>query len=223
METQSATTKFAFDTEFAADGTILRDGEEWRLSFTRDEMQSECDKAYERGRQDALVKAEEDSAQQMQLLVTQSTEILSTLAAQSTACRAQAIELVLITARKIAGAALEQFPDERVQGALNDILKDLRNTPRLVLTCPTGITENAINNLREQVNQSAFDGELIIRKTEQAAPGDVTLEWAQGEVCIKTDDIAERVEKTVRHWLSATEEQEAQGDLFDDPAQHEEG
>ncbi len=212
--TTETITKFSFGTEFAADGTILRDGENWRQSFTREEMEAECEKAYARGRDDVLVKSEEAALQTVQTLSRQCIQILSTLKDQSNACRTQAMELVLVAARKIAGQALEQFPDTQVEDTVREVLKDLRSAPRLVVTCPNTVSDSLTYKLEEMAKQSAFDGALEVRLDEQAAAGDVNLEWAQGEVCITTEDIAQRVETTIRQWLAATEEQEAQRDLF---------
>ncbi|PHS27026.1 MAG: hypothetical protein COA84_05075 [Robiginitomaculum sp.] len=218
--TTETITKFSFGTEFAADGTILRDGENWRQSFTREETEAECEKAYARGRDDVLVKTEEAALQTVQTLSGQCTQILSTLKSQSDACRTQAMELVLVAARKIAGQALEQFPDAQVEDTVREVLKDLRSAPRLVVTCPNTVSDSLTHKLQDMAAQSAFDGALEVRLDEQAAAGDVNLEWAQGEVCITTEDIAQRVEKTIRQWLAATEEQEAQRDLF---AQNDDG
>lgn len=213
MTTQTAT-KYSFATEFAADGTILRDGENWRQSFTREEMEAECEKAYARGRDDVLVKTEEAALQTVQTLSEQCTQILSTMQSQSNACRAQAMELVLVAARKIAGQALEQFPDTQVEDTVREVLKDLRSAPRLVVTCPKTVSDSLTGKLQDMAKQSAFDGALEIRLDDQAAAGDVKLEWAQGAVCLTTEDITQRVEATIRQWLAATEEQEAQRDLF---------
>lgn len=218
--TTETITKFSFGTEFAADGTILRDGENWRQSFTREEMEAECEKAYARGRDDVLVKTEEVALQTVQTLSKQCTQLLSTLKDQSDACRTQAMELVLVAARKIAGRALEQFPDTQVEDTVREVLKDLRSAPRLVVTCPNTVSESLKYKLEEMAKQSAFDGDLEVRLDEQAAAGDVNLEWAQGEVCITTEDIAQRVETTIRQWLAATQEQDAQRDLF---AQNDDG
>ena len=212
--TTEPTTRFSFETEFAADGTILRDGENWRQSFTREEMEAECEKAYGRGRDDVLVKTEETALAVVQTITGQCTQILGTLKSQSEACRTQAMELVLVAARKIAGRALEQFPDTQVEDTVCEVLKDLRAAPRLVVTCPSNVSESLTYKLEEMAKQSAFDGDLEVRLDAQAIAGDVSLEWAQGEVCISTEDIAQRVDKTIRQWLAATQEQDAQRDLF---------
>ncbi len=222
MDTQN-TTKFSFETEFAPDGTILRDDTGWRMTFTQEEMQVERDKAYAEGQRDALVKAEQASAALLSELNEHSAQILSTLKEQANACRCQAIELVLVAARKIAGRALECFPDEQVKDTVQEILKDLRGAPRLVVTCPPGVSDKLSKELQDMAAHSAFEGELILRQSEEAASGDVRLEWAQGEVDISTEDIAARVENTVRQWLAATEEQEAQRDLFASVPGSEEG
>ncbi len=219
----SETTKFAFETEFAADGTILRDGEAWRISFTPEEVQAERDKAFAEGKQDALVKAEEEAAIHLLTLTQQCQSVLSGLKTQSEECRSQALELVLIAARKIAGVALECYPDEQVQNTVLDVIKDLRGVPRLVLTCSADASPQFEVNLKEMAAKNDFDGELVIRRAQDAEPGDIRLEWAQGEVCINTNDIADRVETTVRNWLAATEAQDAQGDLFAQQNSIEEG
>ncbi len=222
MSTNSAT-KYVFDTEFASDGTILRDGDSYRMHFTREEMQIERDKAFAEGQQAALVKAEEQSCAHLKALCEQSTQILSTFKAHSDECRSQAIDLVLVAARKIAGTALEQYPDERVQGVVGDVLKDLRGAARLVIICPEGVSDAAKQGLQDLAKDNDFNGALVFRCAENAEPGDVVLEWAQGEICVNTAEIADRVESTVRHWLSATQAQESQYDLFAAKNDSEEG
>jgi hypothetical protein len=209
------TSKYAFDTEFAADGTILRDAGGWRQNFTLEEVQIERDKAYQEGQRDALVKAEEASAVILENLSEQSARILSSLHSHNNNCRAEAMEVVIIAARKIAGQALECFPDAQVERTVQEVLKDIKGAPRLVVTCPTNISDSLEKNVQGMAEHSAFEGALVVRKSDDAQAGDISLEWAQGEVCISTEDIAERVENTVRQWLAATEaHEEAQPDLF---------
>ena len=208
-------TPFTFETEFAADGTVLRDGEKWRLTFTREEMQAEADRAFERGRQDVLARAGEESAAQLRIIADNSAKILQTLEAESKSCRVQAMELVLIAARKIAGTALERYPEERVHDCVSALLADLRGQARLVVNCPKDVSEEHIQALHTMAEERGFEGTLLVRQDDAAEPGDVSLEWAQGEICVSTANIAERVEKTVHHWLAATENLEAQGNLFE--------
>lgn len=211
----STATKFSFETEFAADGTILRDGDNWQLNFTREEMDVERDKAYAEGKQDALVAAEEASVAALADFVEQSRQILSNLKKESDAYRAEAIELVLIAARKISSTALDRYPDEQVLDTAREVFKDLRDVPRLVVSCPPSFSADAERKLQDAALQSGLDREaLIVRRVEDMPTGDVALEWAQGEVSVNTNDVAERVEKTIRQWLAATETQEVQRDLF---------
>jgi len=215
--TGTPATPFTFETEFAADGRVLRDSGKWRLSFTREEMQAECEKAYERGRDDVLARAGETAAVHLQNLAEQSAQIVQTLNKESNAIRTQAMELVLVAARKIAGVALERYPQERLRECVSALFADLRGQARLVVTCAKEISQEQIKALHDMAEERGFDGALVIRQDEDAGPGDVTLEWAQGEICVNTQSIAGKVETAVRHWLAATETGEAQGDLFTPP------
>lgn len=207
--------KFSFKTVFAADGTILRDGDNWRLTFTREEVDIEQKKAYEEGRQDALVCAEQDTASAMKALAEQSSKILSALKQQHNTYREEAFELALMAARKIADTALNHYPDERIKSTVSDVLANLRDAPHLIITCSPAVSVEAENSLQDFAQQNGYEGAMIIKRADEAKSGDIKLEWAKGEISVKTDDIAERIESAVRQWLSATEiHEEAQGDLF---------
>ena len=210
-------TPFNVETEFAADGRVLREGTSWRLTFTREEMQAECEKAYAKGRDDAMAQAAQTAAAHLQTLAENSAAILQTLNEESRTCRAQAMELVLVAARKIAGTALERYPEERLHECISALLPDLRGQARLVVKCSAAILPEQIKALQQMAEDQGFDGALVIRQSEDTAPGDVTLEWAQGEICVDTSRIADKVEDAVRHWLAATDAREAQGDLFTPP------
>ncbi len=217
MSTNTAT-PFNFETEFAADGRVLRHGDKWRLTFTREEMQAECEKAYAKGRDDALAQAAQTAAAHLQTLAENSAVILQTLQEESRTCRAQAMELVLVAARKIAGTALERYPEERLRECISALLPDLRGQARLVVHCSKAVLPEQIEALHALAEEHGFEGALVIRQSDDAAPGDVTLEWAQGEICIDTGRIADKVENAVRHWLAATQSREVQGDLFAQPS-----
>src|SRR6185312_13599301 len=98
--------KFAFDTEFAPDGAILRDAAK---KITPEEIEAQSAQAYQKGKHDAVAQAEREAAAALQALADASSAILTRLDAESRAMREEAARVAIISARKIAGEALDKF------------------------------------------------------------------------------------------------------------------
>src|SRR5512134_766204 len=98
--------KYAFDTEFAPDGEIMREPPK---RITPEEVQSASSEGYERGKQDALAQAERRTAAALEAIADAASAVLTRLEVESQAMRTEAAQVALAAARKIAGAALDGF------------------------------------------------------------------------------------------------------------------
>ena len=107
-------TPFGFDRVFAADGTVLRDGERVKRMLTLSEAQEQAEAAARQALQGETAEAARQTAEAVKVLSARIQTILVRMDTESAAMRADAARLALSAARQIAGAALERFGDEAV-------------------------------------------------------------------------------------------------------------
>jgi len=184
---------FEFGTEFSPDGEVLRSSTVKR-SYTPEEVEAEREKAREEGRRGA----EAEAAQALKTLAGQMQLALGQTAAAREALRAEAAELALIAARKIAGAALEARPDAELHALVEACAGELRAAPRLRAGLPQALLERLKPDLERAVAEIGFEGRLRVEALDSGAPGAVSLDWDEGAVSFDPAETAERIETLVR-------------------------
>src|SRR5262249_35874907 len=155
--------KYAFDTEFAADGAGLRERAHMAKRLTPEEIAAERAAAYEGGKKDALVQAERESAAALRDIAAAASAILTRLDAESRAMREEAARVAMIAARKIAGASLDAFGPERAAAAVEAAMDKLRHQPRLVVKLSPQTAEALKPRLEEMRETHAYAGAVLVR------------------------------------------------------------
>lgn len=192
--------RYAFDTEFAPDGAILRSSPT-RLS--PDEIEAERKAAYARGTQDATAKAEREAAAALQALADAASAVLTRLDAESRAMREEAARVAIAAARKIAGAALDAFGEERAVVAIESAMDALRHQPRLVVKLPPDAAELLKARIEQMVESHAYASAVLVRAEPNLKKGEVVIDWSDGVVSMKPEDAAARIDALVEAALVA--------------------
>jgi flagellar assembly protein FliH len=202
--------KFMFETEFAADGTVLRDPT--RNEFRRyeaKEVEALRAGAYEQGKTDALVEAERASGAALDKLAADMKAHLARLEATVQALRVQSAQIALAAARKIAGEALDQFGEARVIAAIEAAMDALPEGPRLNVRVAPGLEATLRERLEGAAKARGFEGAIVVRADARIAKGDVEIEWTEGALACERRDIEARVEALVAAALAASAEEHA--------------
>jgi flagellar assembly protein FliH len=195
--------KFAFSTEFAPDGAIVRDGPK-RLS--PEEVEAECALAYQRGKQDATAQAEREVAAALQALADAASAILTRLNAESRAMRDEAANVALAAARKIAGAALDQFGAERAAVAIEAAMDALRHQPRLVVRLSPHAAEALGPRIAAMSETHAYAGAVLVRADNAMNAGEVSIDWSDGMITLSPADASNRINDLLDAALAAAPE-----------------
>ncbi|MGE3143489.1 MAG: FliH/SctL family protein [Hyphomonadaceae bacterium] len=201
--------KFAFDTEFTPDGAVLRESAPGPRRFSSEDMEAARQAAYASGRDDALAAAERANAQALADLAAQAAALLGALEAQAQAMRAEAGALALAAARKIAGAALDQFGETRILAAIDAAMDGLRHGPRLLVRLAPNHVEPLKPRIAELTQAHLYPNAVIVRAEPAMKNGDVSIDWADGLIAIEADDIAARIEKRIASALHGAAEGDA--------------
>jgi flagellar assembly protein FliH len=197
----SAARKYAFDTVFAPDGAILRDGKGFRTQYNADEVEAERRTAFEEGRRVETARAESEAAGAAEQLAASAAAILSRLNRECDSLRQEAAALAMAAARKAAGAALEAFGEERILAAVAETMDALRHAPRLIIRVPTNSYATLRPRLEDLAQQSAYAGAVVVREDPALAAADVTLEWAEGLIAFDQENLFARVDEIITRSL----------------------
>ncbi|MEQ1708590.1 MAG: hypothetical protein ABL864_09720 [Terricaulis sp.] len=182
--------KYAFDTEFAPDGAILRQA---RARLSPEEIEAERIGAYERGKLDALAQAERQVAAALETLADAASAILTRLDAESRAMRQEAANIALLAARKIAGEALTAFGAERAAAAIEAAMDALRHQPRLVVKLSPDAAEALGPRITTMSETHGYAGAILVRAEPSMGAGQVSIDWSDGVMILNPEDAAERI------------------------------
>lgn len=182
--------RYAFETEFSADGSILREAAK---PLSPEEAEALCADAYERGKRDALAQAERCAAEALSSLADAASGVLSRLDAESRAVRAEAARVAMTAARKIAGEALDGFGVERAAAAVEAAMDALRHQPRLVVKLPTQTAESLSPRIAQMREAHAYASAVLVRADPQAKAGEISIDWSDGVVSLSPEETARRI------------------------------
>ena len=195
---------FAFDTEFDADGAVVRPGA-WTPA-KRAYLPAEVDALVAQGRlearQQALAEIENIRALALTSVAQAAAAAMPTLRAAAQAHREQSAALALAAARAIAGAALERFPQAPLKAALEILAQEIDASPRLVVRA-SNLDEAARGLIERACADSGFTGAVAFRDEPGLHPAAFQLEWADGRADHDPKMSAERVAEALTAALAA--------------------
>ena len=194
--------RFAFDREFAADGTVLRDGDRIKRVLTEEEARAMADQAAGEARQSEEAQAAREAAAALQQVSGKLQTMIARLDAESEALRHDAARLALAAARAVAGAALDQFAADTVEACVKDALADLRAEPRIAVRVAPHLADPLAERIYEYAQREGFGEAVVVRADEEAVAGDCVIEWRSGAVERTAAEIEKRIAEAVENWLA---------------------
>lgn len=192
--------KYAFETEFSADGAIVKDAPK---KLTAEKIAAECDAAYERGKQDAVAQAERRSAAALEALADAASAVLTRLDVESRAMREEAARIGVAAANKIAGAALEAFGPERAAVAIEAAMDALRHQPRLVVKLSPEAADVLKPRIAAMCETHAYAGAILVRAEAGLKAGEVIIDWSDGVIAMDPAEAADRINQLMDAALAA--------------------
>ncbi|GAW40569.1 flagellar assembly protein H [Brevundimonas sp. SH203] len=195
---------FVFDTEFAADGAVVRPSA-WTPP-KRAYLPAEVDALVAQGRlearQQALAEIENIRALALTNIAQAVAAAMPTLRAAAQAHREQSADLALAAARAIAGAALDRFAQAPLKAALEMLAQEIDASPRLVVRA-SGLDDAARGLIEQACADSGFTGAVAFRDEPGLHPAAFQLEWADGRADHDPQTSAQRVAEALTAALAA--------------------
>ena len=193
----TAAKKFTFDTEFL--GTENRPAPAARArqkqTLTTEELENMQASARSEGESHASVRAAEALERTVAALTISIRAALDTCHTEIETVRAEAAELALAMAKKIAPAALAALPAGDVEQALRQAMLQAIGEPRITLRAAPAVVAILEPRLTDIAHEEGYDGRVMIAADPHMTGADCRIEWRGGG--------AERSEQAIEEALTA--------------------
>ena len=115
---------------------------------------------------------------------------------------ADAVDLALVVARKLSGAAVDAMPQAPLAALLSEALASVGRTPSIVIRCHPDLVPHFEPTATRMLAQHGLEGRVTVISDAALAPGDGRIEWADGGVERDSTAIAAEVEAAIATFLS---------------------
>jgi flagellar assembly protein FliH len=176
----SARAKFLFDTDFGV-ATGSRNG---APPVPAAEHQAAVTEAESRGYLSGMNAAEAEAQRRIAAAHERIATTLEGLAARLHAVEdrleAEAVEVAVAVARKLAPELIGQQPLAEISALVTECFRELLTAPHVVIRVNDGLYAQARERLDDIARARGFDGRLVVLGEADVAPGDCRVEWADG-------------------------------------------
>lgn len=200
--------KFLFDMPF--DGTRPKVERSYApkpppQKFSVEEIDSARSASYAEGeaagREAAYGEHQMRLEQALQAIATQLGAIAAGEERAQVVARAEAVELAVAIARKLAGSLIERQPFDQIEALVLRCLDDMRDEPRLVVRAAEPVIQHLDQKIDQLVSQSGFGGKVALVPDETMAVTDCRINWADGSAerrqAALDKDVAQAVERYI--------------------------
>ena len=201
--TQSAHRPFAFDTVFDDAGAIAYQPPVRRKHYTAEEVEAARAEGFADGERSAVAESEAVAAAALTEIARAARLALSALQGVAHGHRVGSAELALVSARRIADAALTRFPEAPVAAALEALARELEAEPRLIVRVAADLQERVQAALNHTAEAIGFEGQILARAEPGMAPAAFVLDWGDGKAAFDPQEAAKRVAAALDAALAA--------------------
>jgi len=174
--------KFTFDTEFREQGDLLSNAARARQkkSYSNDEIDALSTRARAEGIKAGQVRAMEAIAAGTLDVVSALRAVLDNAHNDIEIVRAEAAQVAIAAAKKLARAALAALPQAEVEAALREAMHQAIGEPRILLRASPAIAEAISTRLSEIAHDEGYDGRVQISADAALKGTDCRIEWRGG-------------------------------------------
>jgi flagellar assembly protein FliH len=200
----TAKAKFLFDQDFApqsaADKPVA--AAEHALMLAEAEQRG-FREGFAAGQQDAEAAAAHRTAAAFELAGGALEQIARHIVAAEQRIEAEAIELAVAVARKLAPALMLREPFGEIAALVTECFRQLTSAPHVVVRVNDALHETARDRLTEIARTRGFEGRLVVVAEPEIALGDCKIEWADGGVIRDQTQIDAIITTAIARYLGA--------------------
>ncbi|MBN9364547.1 MULTISPECIES: FliH/SctL family protein [unclassified Devosia] len=116
---------------------------------------------------------------------------------------AEAIELSLSIARKLAGGLIARQPTVEIEQLVAECMATLDGVPHLVIRCDPALADAVRDIATSRMTTSGFTGRLVVLGDPDIAVGDARIEWADGGVVRDIRKLSAEIDARIADYFAA--------------------
>ncbi|MGE0752476.1 MAG: FliH/SctL family protein [Variibacter sp.] len=194
-----APAKFLFDRDFGRETSAM--------SADRKTLIAEAEaRGYANGiaaGENAAREAERRAASALTRIAAALEETSRGLAAIEQRLEAEAVEVAVAVAGKLAPALIAREPFAEVAALVRECFAQLLGAPHVVIRLNDALYERAGTTLREAAEANGFAGRLVILAEPDIEAGDCRIEWADGGIIRNRAKIETTIGEAVQRFIDA--------------------
>ncbi|MDP2124689.1 MAG: FliH/SctL family protein [Parvibaculum sp.] len=207
--------KFTFDTHFdepsshsAIDAPTRRNPTAADIERARSEGYAA---GFAAGDAEAMARTDRDIQMAMNELASGAATLIAAMDAKSRALTADAVQMAVTCARKLAPASIAARPETEIEAVVRDCLSHLNREPHILLR----VSASLVDRLKDKVDHMAMErgltGRIILLGEPDMSSGNCVVEWADGGVVRSYEDIESEITKIVARYIETLDAQDPNG------------
>ncbi len=154
--------------------------------YTAAQLEAAREEGYIAGHTAALDEASQASERMTALALQEVAHRLDGLQARHDvaldAISRDGARMILAVCRKVLPASAEQGAQEEVIHLVAELLPDVLDAPRLTVRVNPTLADTLRDRLGETVENSGYEGKLIVQGDDRVPPSDCRVDWGEGGV-----------------------------------------
>ena len=138
--------------------------------------------AFERGREAGRAEAGQTRVTALERLAVEAARAIGALDARAAMIEEESLRFFVALADAVAGRALAREPLAAITEAGREAFRHLRGVPHLVARVHADLVEDVDAMLHRLAREHGFDGRIVVIGSDDIAPGDARIDWADGAV-----------------------------------------
>lgn len=171
--------KFLFDTVF--DNGAVVPSSRAKRHFTAEDLEQARAEGRAEGERSAVAQSEAAMAATLADIAAAVRQAMGALAERVQEHRGASADLSLACARRIANAALDQFPQAPVAAALAALSQELASEPRLMVRAPAEDAERLADLLTAAAERIGLTCQIVVRSDPALPRAAFGFDWGDGK------------------------------------------
>jgi flagellar assembly protein FliH len=130
-------------------------------------------------------------------------QLIHSLAAIEAKLEAEAVEVAVGVARKLAGELIAREPMAEIVALARDCFRHLVAAPHVVVRVNDALHEFARDQIERIARERGFEGRLVVLAEPDIALGDCRIEWADGGLTRDQSAVDATIAELVSRYLAA--------------------
>ena len=186
---------FNFETDFTPQGEILSGPD--RKYFSRDETEVMNARARADGEAKARQTVEAKGFASVDRIVANLAPVAAQLAGIAEQLRAEAAEMAMIAAKKIAGTALDKAGEEAAATAIAEVVRQLKLNPVVtVFDTPEALAD--VERRSEHLRRLGVGASISFVANPNAKPGDWDVVWSEGSAGFSREGVEAAIDAIIQ-------------------------